>query len=545
MERRIASLWFARLASDRLWLETGRRLPGPARRQRGRQRQPAEEAPLAIVGESGGRRFLTAVNVAAERAGLAPGLPLASARAVCPGLVTRPADPTADRALLHRLARLAERFTPLVGIDGADGLALDVGGSAHLFGGEAALLAALVDRFAGLGLAVAAALADTGPAARAIARFGGGARLVPPGETAAHLAPLPAAALGLDQATTADLARLGLKRVGDLYPLPRAALATRFGPGLLAALDRALGRQPSPLAPLTFAAPYRVRLGFAEPIAGRAVIIAALDRALDRLCRRLARDGRGSRRLRCRLHRQGAPPVVLEIGTARPCRSPAELARLLALRLEATADVGRGAAGDAVEALTIEAAWTEPLVPVAAGSLPLTVRAGAAAAATATGGADGRMAGLIDRLGNRLGFARVLAFAPRPGHQPERAFATLAGGEEGGKGGDWPAPPAPRPLRLLARPEPLVVLALRPPGSPADPPARFRRGRTEHRVAAATGPERIAWAWWRDDPDWRETVRDYWRIEDDAGRRLWLFRRIDAGGGGASAAAWFLHGIFP
>lgn len=543
-----------------------RRLAAPQRRP---GRQPAEEAALATVADSGGRRFLAAVNQAAEWAGLAPGMPLAGARAVCPGLATVVADPAADRALLQRLARLAERYTPLVGIDGTDGLALDVGGSAHLFGGEAALLATLAERFTGLGLAVTAALADTAPAAAAVARFGDAGRLIPPGETAAQLAPLPVAALGRDRATTADLVRLGLKRLGDLYPLPRAALAARFGTETLDRLDRMLGRRPAPIAPIAFPAAYRERIGFAEPIAGRAAVAAALDRALERLCHRLAADGRGGRRLRCRLHRPGAAATVVEIGTARASRSPADLARLFAERLATVA--GGGTAE--IEALVVEATVTEPLPPAPVAPLPGTGGAGGGDGGDGAGGGAGAeraMAALLDRLGNRLGFARILAFQPRPGHIPERAFAALpgGGGSEGGssegggsEGGGWAAT-APRPLRLLTRPEPLTVLARRPPGAAADPPALFRRGTTLHRVATATGPERMTWAWWRDDPDWRETVRDYWRIEDSLGRRLWLFRRITeaeaeaeagaeagAGGGGsgpdARPAGWFLHGIFP
>ena len=122
---------------------------------------------------------------------------------------------------------------------------------------------------------------------------------------------------------------------------------------------------------------------------------------------------------------------------------------------------------------------------------------------------------------------------------------------------DWPAPPGPRPVRLLATPEPIEVLAhWSQDGAPADaaaPPSVFRLGAGRHRVTAAIGPERIAWAWWRDDPAWRATVRDYWRIEDADGRRFWLFRRLPETETEIAAAeavteagppAWFLHGFF-
>ncbi len=93
-----------------------------------------------------------------------------------------------------------------------------------------------------------------------------------------------------------------------------------------------------------------------------------------------------------------------------------------------------------------------------------------------------------------------------------------------------------RPLVLLPRAEAAQdVLALAPDG----PPHRFRWRRIEHRVARAEGPERIASEWWLRQGE----PRDYYRIECEAGRRLWLYR--DGPYRGDRPAAWFVHGIFP
>ncbi len=54
--------------------------------------------------------------------------------------------------------------------------------------------------------------------------------------------------------------------------------------------------------------------------------------------------------------------------------------------------------------------------------------------------------------------------------------------------------PAPRPLRLLEKPEPIEAIAEVPDG----PPLRFRWRRALHEVIAAEGPERIEGAWWSD-----------------------------------------------
>jgi protein ImuB len=97
-----------------------------------------------------------------------------------------------------------------------------------------------------------------------------------------------------------------------------------------------------------------------------------------------------------------------------------------------------------------------------------------------------------------------------------------------------------RPLFLLDPPELVEVLAEVPDG----PPHRFRWRRRQHRIALAEGPERIAPEWWRSRSGRLDSghTRDYWRVEDEGGRRFWLFR---AGFYGAAAPPrWYMHGLF-
>jgi protein ImuB len=113
---------------------------------------------------------------------------------------------------------------------------------------------------------------------------------------------------------------------------------------------------------------------------------------------------------------------------------------------------------------------------------------------------------------------------------------------------DWPAagPSAAagceeildRPLRLFEKPEPVEAVAEVPDG----PPAVFRWRRTIYRVARAEGPERIAAEWWRAGLD--DLTRDYFRVEDVAGHRFWLFRE-GLYGREALNPNWFMHGVFP
>ena len=138
-----------------------------------RARSPAPapvDAPFVIAQPIKSALRLAAMNDAAARLGLKPGMALADARAMYPMLTVADAEPEADRRLLEAIADWCGRYTPLVGLDPPDGIMLDITGCAHLFGGEAALGHDLVRRLALQGLAARAAIADTVGCAFAVAR---------------------------------------------------------------------------------------------------------------------------------------------------------------------------------------------------------------------------------------------------------------------------------------------------------------------------------------------------------------------------------------
>ena len=152
-----------------------------------------DDRPFALVGSEERGLILTAVNGASAAQGLIPGMGLADARAICPHLLTAPAEARKDAEALLALASWASvRYSPTLNVDGDDGLWLDVTGVAHLFGGEAELLADLEARLARAGLTAQLALAETLGGAHALARFGGASPIiVPQGKIAPALAPFP------------------------------------------------------------------------------------------------------------------------------------------------------------------------------------------------------------------------------------------------------------------------------------------------------------------------------------------------------------------
>jgi len=511
--------------------------------------------PFALVDAGAHGLRIHAANGAALAAGVRIGQPLADVRAALPELAVRPAETGRDAKALAHLARWLGRYSPARNTDGPDGGWIDITGAAHLLGGEKALLDDLVGRLASLGIDARAGLADTYGAAHALARWQATARTpVAIAATRAKLegqepdsdplrkalAGLPVAALRLAPATTQLLDRLGLKRIGLLYDLPREAIERRFrdlgrsrgrrpvsdeAKAVLLRLDQALGRCAEPRTPLAEPAEAMARLAFAEPLISHTGVMSAVEALTNDLCRQLTMRCRAASRFRLSLYRSDSTVVEARVGTSRPSSDPRHLGRLLGERL-ATVDLGFG-----LDLLTLEADGLE-IAP---------------SEQTALGGATTAMSDtadiLLDRLVNRLGRDRIVRLASADSHQPERSERFLAATDT------IASVPAvavqtsrtSRPPFLIVPPEPAIVMAEIPEGAPRHLVWR-RIGR---RIARAEGPERIAPDWWRNLAS-TETAepqaRDYYRLEDESGGGYWVFRegRYD----GDAAPRWYVQGVW-
>jgi protein ImuB len=516
---RLLSLWLCRFSTDRI------------AKTRNESREVA--SPLAVYGKRGNAELIVAVEAAAERLGLTPGLTLAQARAMHPGLEAVEENVEADTALLDTIAERCLRYTPLVACDPPDGLLLDIGGCAHLYGGEQALIADLGGRLDRASFAFSLAVAGSIGAAHAAARYGEPASYAG-GEERDFLSPLPLAALRLDGSTVAGLARVGLKRIGDIIDLPRAPLAARFGNDLLRQLDRALGREHEPLNPRLPVAPYVAEQRFAEPIAREEDVLGTVQRLAGQLKFALERRGDGARRIELTLFRTDGALRRIAVGCSRPLRDEGDIRTLFGERLAALADEFDPGFGFDMARLCVVVA--EPCPPEQIGI------------DNAENIAD--INRLVDRLSARLGAPHVRRLIAQDSHIPEVAACGVPAQTRADYG--WEAfrqfraevDLAPRPLRLLQKPEPIEAVAEVPDG----PPLRFRWRRALHEVIAAEGPERIEGAWWSEPGvhSLGSLARDYFRVEDKSGLRFWLFR---AGlyrdlTQDAAAPTWFLHGTY-
>ncbi len=486
-----------------------------------------------MVSRSEGPRLIVAAACPeARRLGLRPGMKLAHAQAMVPGLRVAAEMPQADADALAGLAAWCLRYTPLTSASPPDGIWLDVTGCAHLLGdapedgeadGEAALLSDLSSRLERAGLSSRLALADTPGAAHALARYGS-ARLTvaPPGDLSA-LPALPVEALRLGTESIALLHRFGLRRISELAALPRAPLVKRLGAEVVLRLDQAFGRVVEPIEPVQPEVRLAERLAFAEPLLEARSLSAATARLADRLCRRLEARGQGARRLELAFARLDNGRQLQRVGLARASRAAHHIARLFEERLEQV-DPGEG-----IEAMVLTALVSEPL---RAGQDTL------GAELDRHGLSD--VAPLIDRLGNRLGPGRLWRPAPVQSDVPERSVRAVPALDPVRP--DWPtAWPAalPRPVRLFDPPLPVRTLTT----LPDHPPSFFVWRNHRHQVRRADGPERIAGEWWRRSGEFL-AVRDYFRLEDETGRRFWLFRRGDGADACTGDLRWFLHGLF-
>jgi len=517
--RRVASVYLPHWSTDRLRRKTAKSPPDG-----GEALSPT--VPLVTAIPDHGRRIVAAVDAGARALGIRPGMTITKARSFAPELAVIDAQPDADFEGLRRLALWAgQRYSPIVAPDAPDGLWLDITGCAALFSTEAALLKDLHRRVAAFGVSVQIAVADTAGCAHAVARHVPAGRpvTIEPGDHRKAIALLPIAALRLEAGIIEGLRKLGFERIEQLIGTPRGPLAKRFGRVLHRRLDQALGHAPEPIEPVFPEHLPRARRGFMEPIATPEAFAQVIGDLVGDAVDQLGRVGKGARRLDCYFHRVDGQTQVIRVGTAAPSRDPKHLSKLLSAKIEAV-EPGLG-----IEAMTLVVSLIEPMA----------ARQGESLESLGKRGPD--LAALVDALANRFGARNLHRLAPQASIMPERS-AARSPALDSARGAGWDDD-LPRPARMLARPEPIEVIAL----LPDDAPRLFVWRGKRFRVTQGDGPERLHGEWWRDagvEGEQPFTVRDYYQVETVSGGRYWLFRAGDGENPSTGSMRWFIHGAF-
>jgi protein ImuB len=523
---RIVTIWFPLLTTD--WFTL--------------RRPELRGIPFVLAAKDHGRMVITAANAPALEQGIPPGMPVADARALLPSLQVVDDRSGLASTLLQGLAGWCIRFTPIAAVDPPQGLILDVTGCTHLWGGDGPYLQEIVTRLQTAGYTVRAAMADTIGAAWAIARYGRldsvsvnqgahvgagaimrgaengctGAMTITGGAGQGDaLFKLPPEALRLEPEIVDRLHRLGLRSIGSFAAMPRTQLRRRFGPGLLQQLDRAFGLETETIQPVQTPTQYQERLACLEPIVTATGIEIALQRLLGTLCDRLRKEEKGLRGAVLNCYRVDGKQQQLSIGTNRATHNPLHLFKLFEPNI-ATIEPDLG-----IELFVLEAIKVEDAPP-----MQETLWS------ASTGLDNSGIAELLDRITGRFGPDSIQRYLPDERHWPERSIKPAASLQE------KPTTPwltdRPRPIHLLASPEPIAVTA----PIPDYPPMLFRYKGQLHTITNADGPERIEREWWLDDGP----HRDYYTVEDEAGQRYWLFRSGHYTE--EQKPQWFIHGFF-
>ena len=558
--RRILSLWLPRLPTDRIQRQLARVAPAktflgeagtgsceenaskPAKAfssevDTGSREENAskQKNPCIVVAKQNNALQISALDDAAADLGLEIGLPLANARAICPQLQVFDADAGADARALNIIADWCDRFTPLLALDSPHGLFLDITGCAHLFGGEAMLMRIICETLTRQGFAVSAGIASTSICARTMTRYISG-QIIRNGEEADAVWPLPVFALGAEDAITRGLRRAGLKTIGDVASRARHEITARFGAEFTTLLEQALGQGDAPISPRKPLPDYIVEKRFPEPVATEDVIAATLSRLATMLVTAMDQQGKGARRLEASFFRTDGAVRTIVVDTGQPVTRPNVMDRLFRERLEALND-------------PLDPGFGFDLIRLSASRTEIVVQQQRDLDANVHN--NDELAALIDRIAARIGGRRVVVHLPQDTHIPERAVLAAPAQHQlaAAMQATWPmrveGEPPLRPLRLFEKPEPIKVpFATVPDG----PPHQFTWRRANHAVVRVEGPERIAMEWWKQNG--QSLTRDYFRVEDEAGLRFWIYRdglygsELVTKEGKPAPSNWFVHGLF-
>jgi protein ImuB len=499
MCKRFVVIWFRHLKTD--WMI--------------RRHPDLKNVPFVLALPDHGRMKITEVSAAAKTKGIEAGMIVPDARIIFPSLQIFDDRPGLSHKLLTKLCLWCIRYTPITAIDSPDGLILDVSGCAHLWGSEEIYLRDIINKLKGLGYHVRAAMGDTIGVAWAVCRFGKVKAIIKTNEQAEALMPLPAAALRLNNDIIERLHKLGLYQVSSFIGMPRSVLRRRFGEELLLRLDQALGNEEEFIQPLQPVEPYQERLPCLEPIQTSTGIEIALKRLLEILCKRLQQEGKGLRAVSFRCYRIDDKIEQIAIGTNHPSNDVNHLFKLFELKISSI----EPALG--IELFTLQASKVENISP-----FQETLW-------TANSSLHSKeLSELLDRIESKLGKDVVHRYLPDEHHLPERSIK-LANSLQEKSTTQWRNDKL-RPIQLLHQPESIEVTA----PIPDYPPMNFRYKGKLHTVKKADGPERIESEWWLNTG----LHRDYYAVEDDEGKRYWLFRlgHYEAD----KNPSWFIHGFF-
>ncbi len=453
---------------------------------------------VAVTAGTGPRAEILAVTPEAARLGVRTRISVVQGRAICAGLEIRPTSPDLERAARGALLDAALSSSPRAEpAEAAQGLwatecavNVDASGTAALFRSEAGFAGALAARAHKLGLPAVVAIASSVPVARIAARqllradpaaASEETLVIPPGEDAAFLAPLPLELLGPSDSLAESFTRFGLHRVADLVRLPPRSVVNRLGAEVAPLLSLARGEVRSPPP----APPSEEEFGEAQdleaPIAQLEPLLFVLRGQLSRLVDRLDCRGLAMGEIELSLSLEGGGRDARRVAVAAPTLDVSVLLRLVGLSLEARPPEA------AIESVCVSTQGR----PVRGDQLDFFRPPGPTPAV---------LSRTLAELTALCGEGRVGAPAIADSHRPD-AYAVAAFTGKPRAGGADLARDAEATRASLA------LRALRPPvaaqvRAPHGHPEFVRSGLANGHVVHSAGPWRSTGHWWSEEERW-------------------------------------------
>jgi len=480
---------------------------------------------------------------------------------VPPDTYHEPFDALRDAYALRTLAVWCLRFSPIVGLDNElsqrlftpsrhrelaslnsqhYGIAIDLTGTEKVNGDPQILCTKLHELFRNTArIAVAPSLGG----AWALSRYAVNTPIIARSFTdlCAKVATLTVRALRIDNLTCDKLSDVGVYTIGDLSRFPSHTLGRRFGKGLLCRLAQLYGAASEQISVVAPALKYRECAIFEPPLSHRHAIFKALEHLFAKLIGRLSGAQIAASLFKISITDTENATIYKELSLAAATSDPAHLQAIVLPVIESMRFCGE------VHKVAIEALETTRISP--------SQQTFHGEEAKGLESIDRAYRELLNSFSTRLGKARVIKAFFTASHIPERSFhyssaiaASLSSKTHSHSlhesSPDYGAhnfslhslytSPFDRPPLLLSPAEPINSIAM----LPDKPPSWIRWRSARLSIISGFGPERIAPEWWQGDLNRSSfTERDYFTVQDESGRWLWVFRCLNT-------QAWFVHGIW-
>ena len=496
-----------------------------------RQHQLDMQQPIALYHRMKGVDRIIYLSAHAQAAGLETAMSVPDARACVPHTLFYEADTRQDYEMLQRLARWAWRYSPRTGVDREGlGIWVDMTGASHLRGGISATLQDMLCRLHQADLVTKGAASSYYAASWALAHFH------PDADTGINcfgnadkryqiLDQLNIGALRLDTSLQADLARSGLRQIGDIRIIGNADIAMRFGKDVVIRLEQLCHQRTEELVPIRPFSPIAVHIRPADPICGAEPIAQMVKSLITDMAKLLMQQEKQARSFEIGWQCTDGHLGHLNFRLSRPSNDMQIILRLCQ-------DAGQHINAE----FGIDYGWMK------AGGLvddqPVTALLGTDPQALS----EVELDYLIDTLAARLGPEKVQRAIPKQSWQVEKAEQRAEFASAENRHLEWECVSAthlkaPRPIRLMNPAEPVQTVSL----LPDHPPHMLKWRKKQWKVARASGPERVGPAWWDNARSYSRS-RDYYRLQLEDGPRIWVYREGLAERG--DPIKWYMQGFF-